>query len=192
MRVLAVLLVTMVAPIVATSVLWLPLLFGREWERASSVMVGMGLAYMCNGPLHVLTSTLYARGDTRTVLRVNWAMFALFAVSAVPATHTSPLLGIPTTYAVARLTGLIAVAVLVRRHGIPLRWWRGVLWLVAGTAMAAGVIASGRAAHWELGAGLFMLATLLWLPVLVRHRAWLGRLLGGRTLRAANEASPTE
>ena len=59
---------TMVAPITALSPLWLPVLFGSEWEEAAGITVAVGIGFSATASIHVLTSALYVLGRPRLVL----------------------------------------------------------------------------------------------------------------------------
>jgi O-antigen/teichoic acid export membrane protein len=170
-------LVTMVTPIVALSPLWLPALFGSEWERATSVIVAVGIAFMASGPLNVLTGALYAVGRPRSVLVLNGLMLVLFVVLSIVGVQASVLIGVAVAWAIARVFAFLAAQRLLRSSGIKVGLARPVVLLVAASATASGVAWTLRTDHYAAGALVVVVASALWARVLWADRHTLLRFV---------------
>jgi O-antigen/teichoic acid export membrane protein len=170
-------LVTMVVPITAFAPVWLPTIFGDEWERAAPVLVAVGAAFMCNGAVYVSSGALLALGRPRAVLWLNCCMFAVFSVGAVVGVGQSPLMGVAVALAVSRALGVAAAQALLRREGVAPRVYKAAAMLAGGVAVSIGVAASVSTDDWIVAGGLTLLAVALWLLLLSRNRRWLTAIM---------------
>jgi O-antigen/teichoic acid export membrane protein len=170
-------LVSMVTPVAAFAHVWMPALFGQEWERAAPVLIAIATAMMCNGPLYVLSGSLLALGRPATAFRLHLGMFAAFALSASVGVRVSPLLGAAVAYALSRVGGLVAAWHLLRRHGISLHVMEGAMMLAAGVGYSVAVATLLSSQEWLAVAGTTLAALIVWLWILSRNRARLRGLM---------------
>jgi O-antigen/teichoic acid export membrane protein len=166
-------LLTTVVPVAALSPVWLPLLFGDAWERAVPVVVAMGAAFLCNGPLYVLTGALLALDRPRATMYLNYGLLAGFIVVAIAAVSKSPLTGIAVSFAVSRAVGVaLAWRLLAREHAAP-RATRSSLAAGAGIAVASVIAALITAEEWASAVVLALLGGAAWVRLFRRNRGWI-------------------
>ena len=142
--------VTMVAPTTALSPIWLPALFGSEWEQAAGITVAIGIAFSANACLYVLTGALYAVARPRLVLFLHAGCLVVFAALAVAGTSVDVLLGVAAGYALSRYVGLLAGSVLVKREVGEFSAVKGIALLAWGAA--ASSVTALAIDHGSLGA----------------------------------------
>jgi O-antigen/teichoic acid export membrane protein len=166
-------LLTTVIPVAALSPLWLPLLFGDAWERAVPVLVAMGAAFLCNGPLYVLTGALLALDRPRCTMYLSYGLLMGFILAAVVGVNISPLTGVAISFAVSRAVGVaLAWRLLAREHAAP-RAIRSSLAGAAGIALASVIAALLAAEHWASAASLALVAGGAWVLLIWRNRGWI-------------------
>jgi O-antigen/teichoic acid export membrane protein len=166
-------LVTTVVPVSALAPLWLPLLFGDPWERAAPVLIAMGAAFLCNGPLYVLTGALLALDRPKSTMYLSYGLLGGFLVTALVAVDLSPLTGAAVSYAASRAAGVAgAWLLLARDHAAP-RPTRSAVAAAVGIGVASGIAALLAAAQWALAAGLALLAGAGWIFLFRHNRGWI-------------------
>jgi len=171
--------VTMVAPVTALSPIWLPALFGPEWDQAAGITVAIGIAFSANACLYVLTGALYAIGRPRLVLAMHSGCLALFAALAVVGTSQDALLGVAAGYALSRYAGLFAGWVLVKREVGGFSGVKGIGLLAWGAgASSATALAIDHGSTKALVACAVVFVTV-WAALLWSNRSWVRRALRG-------------
>jgi O-antigen/teichoic acid export membrane protein len=162
--------ILIVAPIAATSPLWLGPVFGSTWRRAAEPMVLLGAAYATNGAINVLTAALLALKRPRDVLGAHLVMLVSFVLIALLLRPSSLLLAIPIAYVVSRMLGVV----ILRRRVSSEAGLRGGAAIVALAGASTGV--TWLAEHvFKDGSG----AEQLWMLLAYCNRSWLLPGLGG-------------
>jgi O-antigen/teichoic acid export membrane protein len=166
-------LLTTVVPVAALSPLWLPLLFGDAWERAAPVLIAMGAAFLCNGPLYVLTGALLALDRPRSTMYLNYGLLVGFIAAAVVGVNISPLTGVAISFAASRAVGVALAWLLLAREDAAPRAIRSTLVAAAGIVVASVIAALLAAEYWAPAASLALVAGAAWVLLFRRHRGWI-------------------
>lgn len=171
--------ILMVAPIAASSPLWLPPLFGAVWRDAAGPMVLLGVAYATNAAINLLTGALLTLQRPRAALSGHLLMLGIYAPLAAWGRSISLLLGIPVAYAISRLLGLVVLRWSVTREAA----LRGGLSAV--TLAACAILVTWLVEHatnrGSTGVELSALAIggVVWGLLVYRNRSWLGSAVAG-------------
>jgi O-antigen/teichoic acid export membrane protein len=190
-------LVTSVGALGLASPLWMPMLFGSEWDTAWPQAVGIGGSLILMGPINVALSGLLARNQPRDATVAWVAMLGAWVVGGVAIVSLGAprwfLLGLIASKAI----GFILACYLLARGGARIRPARTLTAGLGGIATAyagAAAISSGETAIAAVaalalivisGVALFVSRRLVahtWAAVRPALRAVVGRSRGDRSM----------
>ncbi len=158
-------LVATAIPATATAPLWLPALFGDEWEPAGMVATVLGVGLLLSTYTNILTSALNSIGRPRSAFTLWAVMTGLYLVIAFPLAEVTLLFSTPIALLVARVVGAVVAVRLLRDAGHVIAWRGGILFLIVTSGVLLytaslfddGLILEGTA----LGASLAAVTLLL-------------------------------
>lgn len=142
------LMVATILPAAASSPVWLPWLFGQEWEPAGATMIWLGVGLLGFGVVAVLTAAANAIGQVRDSFVAQATSTVLYLLLGLLLSRTvSWALGAPIALAVSRFGAAAYLLWRLRASGIAITW-RGELVLLviaAGAMLGIGRLAEDSA-----------------------------------------------
>jgi O-antigen/teichoic acid export membrane protein len=167
--------ITPTVPMAALGTVWLPLLFGRSWERAGIVMAVLGSALLVSITTLALSAALASRGHARDTLGLQLLITLVYLGLSLVLAPQWVLLGVPVACLASRVIGLATTWNVLS--------WRGVHVAIAGPVAQlaiAGAVTIGTSAlidHGMVPAGilLLVLAGVAWLLLARRELVVLAR-----------------
>lgn len=136
-----VVIVTLLVPLAGLSPLWLPVLFGDEWNRAGMVMAIYGVGLLFNGFVTVGIAALNSLGHPRDVFVLQATMTVLYLVAAVVLVSETALLGVAIAFALSRALATAYALVRLHHRGHPVPWQAEIAVLAAASAALVGLAA---------------------------------------------------
>jgi PST family polysaccharide transporter len=170
------LLVPGMAAIVSLAPLWVPRVYGPEWQRMSEVMMLVMFPFLVMAMISMLAALLAGRGELAAPLRLYAAHNLLYWPALALFCGAFGLVGLPAAeWAALAACTLLLPAVHRRLQALRLSLARAAVALTA-TAAAAAVWIAGAHGHAALAIGAYGTLAALWFgraPVRAELRSWV-------------------
>jgi O-antigen/teichoic acid export membrane protein len=170
--------VSTVVPVAALGPLWLPALFGPDWEAAAPALAWLGFGYICLTSMGTLTGALYSLGHPRDVFLLMAVLTVGYGALGLVLAQDSILLAVPIAYALTRVAGMVLTAGVLRARGLRTGFAQPACIAVAGGATAVLLQEAVAASDWAAVAALSAAAGLGWALLLRANAPWLRQAIG--------------